>query len=100
VVSLLIYGPSVAVGCVIVLLVAARWFVVPGDALRSEYLLLIALFGLMVGPLAQVVADSLSQLRPMKMDPFAYAADGSLGQRLAKGVASQIRTPGAEEVHG
>jgi hypothetical protein len=79
-VSLLIFDPSVVVGFVFVLAVAWRWFAVPGDARRSEYLLLIAIFTLILSPAAQAIADSLSRARPMKLDLYAYAADGYLGQ--------------------
>jgi hypothetical protein len=78
--SLLIYDPSVVVGFVLILAVVWRWFAVPADARRSEYILLVATFTLIVSPAAQAVADSLSQVRPMKMDLYAYAADGYLGQ--------------------
>jgi PAP2 superfamily len=79
-VSLLIFDPSVVVGFVLVLAAAWRWFAVPADARRTEYILLIAIFTLLVSPAAQVVADSMSGLRPMKMDLFVYVADGYLGQ--------------------
>jgi hypothetical protein len=78
--SLLVYDPSVVVGFVFILAVVWRWFAVPADARRCEYLLLIAIFAVIAGPAAQAVADSLSRLRPMKMDLYAYVADGYLGQ--------------------
>ena len=79
-VSLLIFDPSVIVGLVFILAVGWRWFAVPADARRCEYMLLIAIFTLIASPAAQVVADWMSQLRPLKMDLYAYAADGYLGQ--------------------
>ena len=79
-VALLLYDPSVVVGFVFIMAVVWRWFAVPADARRSEYLLLIGIFTLIVAPVAQAVAGSLSGLRPMKMDLYAYAADGTLGQ--------------------
>ena len=78
--SLLIYDPSVAVGFLLILAVVWRWFAVPADARRSEYILLIAIFTLIVSPAAQAVAESMSRVRPMKMDLYAYAADEYLGQ--------------------
>ncbi len=78
--NLLIFDPSVAIGFVFILAVAVRWFLVPGDARRSEYMLLIGIFGVIADPLAQAVANSLSGLRPMKMDLYAYAMDRYLGQ--------------------
>jgi hypothetical protein len=79
-VSLLIFDPSVVVGFVFLLAVVWRWFAVPADARRCEYLLLIGIFTLMATPAAQAVAESLSRVRPMKMDLYAYVADGYLGQ--------------------
>jgi PAP2 superfamily len=78
--ELLIFDPSVVVGCVCVVLIAWRWFAIPGDARRSEYVLLIAIFALVADPVAQAVADSLTWVQPMKMDLYAYAADRTLGQ--------------------
>lgn len=78
--ELLIFDPSVLAGCVCVLLVAWRWFALPGDARRSEYLLLIAIFGLIADPAAQAVADWLSWVQPLKMDLYAYAVDRALGE--------------------
>jgi hypothetical protein len=79
-VSLLIFDPSVVVGFVLIVAVVWRWFTVPTDARRCEYLLLIAIYTLIVTPVAQAAAESLSRFRPMKMDLYAYAADGYLGQ--------------------
>lgn len=78
--SLLLYDPSVVVGFLLILAVVWRWFAAPADARRSEYILLIAIFALVLSPAAQAAADSLSGLRPMKMDLYAYVADGYLGQ--------------------
>ena len=78
--SLLINDPSVVVGFVLILGVAVRWFAVPADARKTEYILLIAIFTLIVTPAAQGVANWLSGIRPMKMDLYAYVADGYLGQ--------------------
>ena len=77
---LLLYDPSVVVGLVFIVAVAWRWFAVPADARRCEYVLLIAIYTLIVSPVAQAVSESLSGLRPMKMDLYAYVADGFLGQ--------------------
>lgn len=78
--DLSIFYPSVAVGLVFVLAVAWRWFRVPADARRSEYLLLLGIFGMIADPVVQAVADSLSRLRPMKMDLYVYAMDQFLGE--------------------
>jgi hypothetical protein len=78
--ALLIYDPSVVVGFLFIAAVAWRWFAVPTDARRSEYMLVLGIFALIAVPATQAVADSLSTLRPMKMDLFAYVADGPLGQ--------------------
>jgi len=43
-VPLLIYDPSVVVGFAFVVAAAWRWFAVPADARRSEYMLLLAIF--------------------------------------------------------
>jgi hypothetical protein len=79
-VSLLIFDPSVVVGFVLIVAVVWRWFAVPADARRSEYILLIAIFALIVAPAAQAVAELLSGARPLKLDLYAYVADGYLGQ--------------------
>jgi PAP2 superfamily len=79
-VFLLLYDPSVVVGLVFIVAVVWRWFVVPADARRCEYLLLITIYTLIVTPVAQAFAESLSEIRPMKMDLYAYVADGTLGQ--------------------
>ena len=78
--GLLLFDPSVVLGGLFVLVVAVRWFLMPKEARRSEYLLLVAIFTLIAGPVAQAIADRLSRLRPMKMDLFAYAWDRYLGQ--------------------
>ena len=78
--ALLIYDPSVVVGFVFIVAVVWRWFANPADARRNEYMLVLAIFALIAVPATQAVADSLSRLRPMKMDLFAYVADGPLGQ--------------------
>jgi len=80
VLPLLIFDPSVVIGFLFVLAVAVRWFLVPSDDRRSEYLLLFSIFTLITAPSAQAVADGLSRLRPMKMDLYAYVADGPLGE--------------------
>lgn len=78
--NLFIFDPSVPVGFVLIMGVVWRWFAVPDDRRRSEILLLIAIFTLIVSSAAQAVADSLSRVRPMKMDLYAYAVDSHLGQ--------------------
>src|SRR5579864_5971687 len=78
--ALLIYDPSVVVGFVLIAAVAWRWFANPADARRNEYMLVLAIFALIALPAVEAVADFLSRLRPMKMDLFAYVADGPLGQ--------------------
>lgn len=78
--DLLIFDPSVAVGFVFVLAVAWRWFAVPGDARRSEYMLVLGVFGSIADPVVQAVANSLSRVRPLKMDLYAYGMDRYLGE--------------------
>jgi hypothetical protein len=90
---LLLYDPSVVVGFVWILAVVWRWFAVPAEGRRCECLLLIAIFTLIANPVAQAIADSLSRLRPMKMDLYAYLADGWLGQpafALGRAVAPHL----------
>jgi len=78
--QMLIYDPSVVVGFVLILAVVWQWFTVPADTRQNEYILLVAIFTLVVTPAAQGVANWLSQVRPMKLDLYAYVADGYLGQ--------------------
>lgn len=78
--ELLIFDPSVLPGAVLILWAAWRWFVVPEDARRSEYVLLVGIFALILAPAAQAVANSLSHPRPMKMDLYVYALDAYLGE--------------------
>jgi hypothetical protein len=77
---LLIFDPSVVPGLVFILWAAWRWFAKPNDTRRSEYMLLIAILALILDPVAQAVADSLTHLRPMKMDLYVCAMDRYLGQ--------------------
>lgn len=78
--TLLIFEPSVVAGLVFVLWAGWRWFAEPMDRRRSEYLLLIGVFGIIADPVAQAVADWMSQLRPMKMDLYVYAVDRYMGE--------------------
>lgn len=91
--NLLILDPSVAVGFVFIVAVVVRWILVPADARRSEYMLVIALGAVILSPAAQAIADRLSGLRPMKMDLYAYGLDRYLGEPafvLGRGVTPHM----------
>jgi PAP2 superfamily len=59
---------------------AVRWFFVPSDRKRTEWMLVIASVAIPVNALAEWAASSLSRLRPLKYDQFIYVFDAFLGQ--------------------
>jgi hypothetical protein len=72
--------PGVAVVALAVPLLAVRWFAVPHDRLRTEWLLVAVGLAEPADALAQFTANSLSWLRPLKYDLFVYRIDGFFGE--------------------
>jgi Zn-dependent protease with chaperone function len=72
--------PSVALGAILILGSVARWFIVPTDQRRTEYVLVAAIFTMLLSFVAQMIANSMSRLRPLKYDLFIYRFDAVFGQ--------------------
>lgn len=75
---LLLY-PSVAFGFPLILALAGWWFLSARGRSRAEVLLVVLLAALILNPIAQAIAASLTAVRPMKLDLFAFVADSYLG---------------------
>jgi hypothetical protein len=91
--SLLVTYPSVAIGAFLVFFFIARWNFIPADRKRSEYLLVMTLFSVVTGGVAQGIANSLTYLRPLKYDLYIYRIDRIFGEPsfiLGKIVAAQV----------
>ena len=78
--SFLINYPAVPVVLLLVLFFAARWFMVPDDLKRTEWVLVASALTIPASALAQATANSLSRFRPLKYDQFVYRFDDLLGQ--------------------
>lgn len=71
--------PSVALAAVLIPMLAGRWFMVPSDRKRSEWLIVVACFAIIAGAVAEAIAKSLSHLRPLKYDLYVYRIDQIFG---------------------
>ena len=78
--NFLIFYPSVALGVMLILGCMARWLAVPTDRRRTEYVLVTAIFTILISSTAQAIANHLSRLRPLKYDLYVYAFDTFFGQ--------------------
>jgi PAP2 superfamily len=78
--NFLIVYPAVPCIFFLVIAMAVRWFLLPSDRKRTEWMLVIASVALPVNALAEWAASSLSTLRPLKYDQFIYRFDALLGQ--------------------
>lgn len=78
--NFLIFYPSVVLGVMLVLGCMARWLAVPLDRKRTEYVLITAIFTILISATAQSIANHLSRLRPLKYDLYIYAFDSFFGQ--------------------
>jgi hypothetical protein len=67
--------PGVAFGFLLSLACAARWFIVPTDRKRTEWLLVGVMFANPLNNVAWSIAKTLSRIRPLKYDEFAYRVD-------------------------
>jgi hypothetical protein len=91
--TLLIVYPEWVLIPVLAPMLVLRWFVVPADRNRTEWLLVIATLSLPANLLAKAAADGLSYLRPLKDDLFIYRIDAFFGQpsfQLGQIVASRL----------
>ncbi len=62
------------------LICLARWFVVPTDRKRTEWLLVAVLLAEPARVLSLVIAQALSRLRPLKYDLYIYRVDAIFGE--------------------
>ena len=77
--SFLTIYPGVAVTALIVPLLAVRWFLAPAARKQTEWLFVAALLIEPAGIFSQLTANSLSQLRPLKLDLYVYKFDAVFG---------------------
>lgn len=76
----LVTSPSVAIGAILIIGCIFRWSVIASDRRRTEYVLIAAIFTVLISAGAQAVADNMSRLRPLKYDLFIYQFDAWFGQ--------------------
>lgn len=71
-----------AVPCAFILIcvLALRWFLVPEDCKRTEWMLAATALAIPANQMSEFIAGSLSRLRPLKYDLFVYRLDGFVGQ--------------------
>lgn len=75
----LITYPGMALAGVLIPILALRWFVVPEDRKRTEWVLVVAALIEPAGILAQLIANALTSLRPLKFDLYIYQIDEFFG---------------------
>jgi hypothetical protein len=78
--NFLIAYPSVPCVFVLVIAMAVRWFAVPSDQRRTEWMLVVASLALPVNAVAEWCANQLDRIRPLKYDLYVYRIDALLGQ--------------------
>ena len=78
--NFLIAYPSVPCVFVLVIAMAVRWFAVPSDQKRTEWMLVVTTLALPVNALAEWCANQLDRIRPLKYDLYVYRIDALLGQ--------------------
>jgi hypothetical protein len=78
--NFLITYPAIALTLPLLLAVAARWSMVPGDRKRTEWLLVAAVLATPLGAFAEGIAIALSRLRPLKYDLYVYRIDQLFGE--------------------
>ena len=78
--SFLVAYPSVVIGAFLVVFFIARWNFVPADRKRSEYLVVITMFSVIAGSVAQAIANHLTYLRPLKYDLYIFQTDKLFGE--------------------
>ena len=72
--------PAVFIGAALVLICIGHWVIARQSRRTSEQGLVIAIFTMLISGLAQATATSMSRLRPLKYDLFAYRIDTVFGQ--------------------
>jgi hypothetical protein len=77
--QLLLFYPSLVIGVAALLVFAVRWAAVSADRDRAEKLLVTGIFVVFIGNAAEIVAKSLSSIRPLKYDLYVYRLDALLG---------------------
>jgi ABC-type proline/glycine betaine transport system permease subunit len=83
--------PSVAIIALLVPLFALRWFAVPADRKRTEWLLVMPVLFKLFGVFSLCISISLTHLRPLKFDLYVFQIDSFFGEpsfRLGHLVAS------------
>jgi hypothetical protein len=76
----LIAFPGVALLALLIPLIAVRWFAAPADRKRTEWLLCAACLVEPMGAAAQLTANWMTVLRPLKYDLFVYQLDRLFGE--------------------
>lgn len=76
----LLFYPSVAALAVLVFVLAARWSLVPSDRKRTGYVLVTAIYTVIFSAIAEWIANSMSRIRPLKLDEYIYRIDGLFGE--------------------
>lgn len=78
--SFLIESPQVVTMLVLIPWMIGRWFIRPSDRKRTEWMLVASCLAVPLGGLAQVIANVLSLIRPLKYDEYVYQMDRFFGQ--------------------
>src|SRR5436190_3431341 len=78
-------------GCAVIATVTAlRFFLVPSDQKRCEWLILVTLLDVPFGLSSQHIVVALSSIRPWKYDYLVFYADGLLGFQPSLVVAQAL----------
>lgn len=78
--AFVIGSPEVALSFVLILWIAARWFLRPADRKRTEWMLAFSCLAGFSGGLLLAIATALSRIRPYKYDEFVCRIDSLFGQ--------------------
>jgi hypothetical protein len=78
--NFLITYPSIPCIFFLVLGMAARWFTVPTDLKRTEWMLVASSLVVPAGAAAEWAATYISRWRPFKYDQFVYKLDALIGE--------------------
>ena len=76
----LIQFPGIAVTGILVPLIALRWFILPADRQRTEWLLVASVLIQPAAAFAEFFARNLSRICPRKYDLYGYRFDSFFGQ--------------------
>jgi hypothetical protein len=78
--NFLITYPSIVCIFFLILGMAARWFTVPPDRKRTEWMIAASSLVIPAGAVAGSAAFYISRWRPFKYDQFVYKLDALMGQ--------------------